>query len=196
MPKPLEWIDIDGCASKRKVERPRFFQRFLFLLFSGLAAMSVKIAPATSESSTGVLQSVLLYGDTHVTPEATFPTIALVLTNAAFRADASILTALAWTLTIAAFLTLSAALTAWFRGQVFFISTKMMLEIQGGGDRILRDCDASEVGDIGALEALESEDVFNFLGGFGLCLPDFDIFLGALPLRTFCRPVEPPLVGT
>ena len=75
---------------------------------------------------------VLLDGNTHVASIAALATIAFVLADALIGAEAGVLTALAWTLAIAALLAFAASLAAGFGRKVFLVLAKLMLEVQVG----------------------------------------------------------------
>lgn len=62
-------------------------------------------------------------------------TVALVLADAAFDADAGVLAAATGSLAIAAFLALAASLAARLGGEVFLVGAEGMLEVDGGRGR-------------------------------------------------------------
>lgn len=69
----------------------------------------------------------------HVSSIAALTTITLVFADALIGAEPGVFAALAWTLAIAAFLALAAALAAGFGGEVFFVVAEVVLEVEGGG---------------------------------------------------------------
>lgn len=66
----------------------------------------------------------------HVAPVTSLPAVALILAHTAVSRDASIFAALARTLAITSLLALAASLTARLAGEVFLISTKLVLEVE------------------------------------------------------------------
>jgi hypothetical protein len=59
-------------------------------------------------------------------------TVALVLADAAFDADAGVLATATGSLAVAAFLALAASLAAGFGGEVFLVGAEGVLEVDGG----------------------------------------------------------------
>jgi hypothetical protein len=77
----------------------------------------------------------LLNGNVHVTSIAAFAPISLVFADAAINTNAGVLAATAWALTITSLLALAAALAARLGGQILFVRSKLILEVDGGSDR-------------------------------------------------------------
>ena len=75
--------------------------------------------------------------DAHVASVPPLAAVTFVLADAALNADTGVLAATARSLTVATLLTFAAALATRLRREIFLVSTKRMLEVDGGGSRSL-----------------------------------------------------------
>lgn len=94
-------------------------------------ALAVRHSSCSSRSILlGQFFSGFLDNHTHVTSVPSLPTIAFVLTNAAFNSNAGIFTSLAGALPVTSFLAFSAPLASRLGRQIFFVSGELMLEVE------------------------------------------------------------------
>jgi proteasome lid subunit RPN8/RPN11 len=75
--------------------------------------------------------------DAHVASVPPLAAVTFVLADAALNADTGVLAATARSLAVATLLTFAAALATRLRREIFLVSTKRMLEVDGGGSRSL-----------------------------------------------------------